>query len=90
MEEKEKFIVKEQMLMELEHQLIKDFVMIRKGKMTQQELAEKSEIVRQTINRIENSLTDPQLFTMIKLLVPLGFTLKIVPLEEEDIIWEDM
>lgn len=84
MDKKDLFVAKEELLMELEYQLIKDFVTLRKEKMTQQELAEKSRIVRQTINRVENCLTSPQLITMIKLLNPLGFTLKIVPLEEKE------
>lgn len=84
MEKKDLFIAKEQLLMELEYQLIKEFVTIRKKSITQQELAERSKIVRQTINRIENCLTSPQLSTMIKLLNPLGLTLKIVPIEEKE------
>lgn len=83
--EKEIFIEKEKLLLDLEYQLIKDFISIRKEQnITQQELAEKSQIIRQTVNRVENCLTSPQIRTMLKLLEPLGFTLKIVPIKERN------
>lgn len=85
----DELVAKEQLLMDLEYELIKNFIRIRKGNMTQEELAEETKVVRQTINRIEKGLTSPQLSTMLKLLIPLGFTLKIVPIKErEEITWE--
>lgn len=85
MEEKDLFVEKEKLIMDLEYELIKEFITIRKNKgVTQQELSEESRVIRQTINRIENCLTSPQIKTMIKILNPLGFTLKIVPIEIEE------
>ena len=34
------------------------------------------------MNRVERSLTSPKLQTILRLLEPLGYTLKIVPLDE--------
>lgn len=80
---KDLYIVREELLMELEYEVMKEFATIRKNRVTQEELAEVTNIVRQTINRIENSVTSPQISTMIRLLAPLGFTLKIEPLDWE-------
>ena len=46
--------------------------------MTQQEMADKSNVIRETIARIESQITSPQVRTMIKILQPLGYTIKIV------------
>ncbi len=81
--DKDLYIVREELLMELEYEVMKEFATIRKNRVTQEELAEVTNIVRQTINRIENSVTSPQISTMIRLLAPLGFTLKIEPLDWE-------
>ena len=83
MEKKEEFIEREKLLMDLEYNLIQEFIKIRKGQnVTQQELAESSFVIRQTITRIENCLTSPQIKTMISLLEPLGYTLKIEPIDK--------
>lgn len=84
MEDKQKFIDREKELIDLEYDLIEQFIKIRKGKhITQDELSKMSQVIRQTINRIENYITSPGVNTMIKLLEPLGYTLKIVPLENK-------
>ena len=49
---------------------------------TQKQLETASGVKQPIIARLENGLTDPQLTTILKLLRPLGKTLKIVPLEE--------
>ena len=79
------FIEKEKLLSELEYELVKDFIIIRKNqKLTQQEVANQSNVIRETIARIENSITSPQVNTLIKILEPLGYTIKIVPLERKE------
>ena len=84
MEDKNKYIDREKMLIDLEYELIEQFIRIRRGKhITQDELSNMSQVIRQTINRIENCITSPGINTMIKLLEPLGYTLKIVPLEDK-------
>lgn len=83
-EDKHFFEEKEKLLIDLEYQLIEDFIRVRKSqKFTQEKLAQSSKVIRQTINRIEKLTTSPGINTMIKLLEPLGYTLRIVPINED-------
>ena len=52
--------------------------------MTQAKLAQEANLLRETIARIENLMTSPKLNTLIKLLEPMGYTLKIVKLDKKD------
>ena len=49
---------------------------------SQRELGDLSGVKQPSIARVENMNTDPRLHTLIKLLLPLGKTLAIVPLEK--------
>ena len=49
--------------------------------LSQRELAEISGVKQPAIARIESMKSTPQLDTLLKVLVPLGYTLKIVPLK---------
>ena len=49
---------------------------------SQRELGDLSGVKQPSIARVENMNTDPRLHTLIKLLLPLGKTLAIVPLEQ--------
>ncbi len=49
---------------------------------TQQKLEEMSGVTQPLIARIENGKTEPRISTIIRLLEPLGKTLKVVPIEE--------
>ena len=70
--------------MELEKQIILATVEARKkANMTQQELSEKTGIVQPSIAKIENFARTPQYTTLMKLLYPLGYTLKVVPLKKK-------
>ena len=51
--------------------------------MTQRELSQKSGVIQPTIARIEKMKTSPQTSTLIKLLYPLGYTLKVVPIKRK-------
>lgn len=85
MDKVNEFIEKEKLLSELEYQLVKDFIRVRKNqKLTQQEVANRCNVIRETIARIESSITSPQVNTLIKILEPLGYTIKIVPLERKE------
>lgn len=76
---------KEKMYMDLEYELICEYIKIRKdSKMTQQELAESTNIIRTTVARIESGTNSPHLKTMLELLEPLGYTLKIVPIDKDN------
>ena len=75
---------KEQKLAELEYNLICDFLKLRKDhNLTQQEFADMSDTVRETIAKIETQVISPQINTLIKILEPLGYTLKIAKIDED-------
>ena len=64
--------------------IIDGFVDIRKKKkLSQAAVAERADLHQAAVGRIENKSTNPQLGTMIKLLNTMGYTLAIVPAEEE-------
>ena len=73
-----------EMTEELEWELIQDFVSKRKNHgLSQQKMAEQCGLVREQIAKIENYLVHPQINTLIKALKPIGYTIKIVPIEED-------
>ena len=67
----------------LEVALIGKMVEAREAKgLSQRELAEISGVKQPAIARMESLRSTPQLDTLLKVLVPLGYTLKIVPLSQ--------
>ncbi len=69
---------------ELEKQIIKATIEARKkAKLTQQELSELSGIIQPSIAKIENFVRTPQYTTLMRLLRPMGYTIKVVPLNEK-------
>ena len=84
-EQIEEFKNREQFLLDLEYQLITDFIQIRKENgLSQKELGKASETIRETIAKIENKIVSPQVDTLIKILYPLGYTIKIEKIEDEN------
>ena len=78
------FTPEEDAEMELEKQVILATIEARKNaKMSQRELSKKSNVIQPSISKIENMKRLPQTNTLIKLLFPLGYTLKVVPIEEQ-------
>lgn len=82
--EKELNITPEQ---ELEIQLQMDIIQAtiearKKNKLTQRELSKKSGVKQPVIARIEKCVNSPQTSTLIKLLYPMGYTLRVVPLDK--------
>ena len=66
----------------LEVALIGKMVEAREARgLSQRELAEISGVKQPAIARIESMKSTPQLDTLLKVLVPLGYTLKIGPLK---------
>jgi len=66
---------------ELEKDLIKAMIKARKkSNLTQRQLSEKSGIIQPSIAKIESLARSPQASTLIRLLYPMGYTLKVVPL----------
>lgn len=63
--------------------LIGELIQARKEKgISQKKLEELSGVKQPIIARMEKGLTNPQIDTILKILVPLGKTLAIVPLEK--------
>ena len=76
---------KEKLLLDLEYEFICDFIKLRKDNgLTQASLAEMAGVVREKIAKIENHLNSPQLNSLIKIFEPIGYTVKIVPINKED------
>ena len=76
--------VNEKIINDLEYEFVKKFINIRKkNKLTQQEMAEKSGVIRETIARIETQITSPQIKTLLRILQPLGYTVKIVAIPKK-------
>lgn len=64
--------------------LIGKMIEAREAKgMSQRELAELSGVKQPVIARIESMKTTPQIDTLLKVLAPLGYTLGIVPLQQQ-------
>lgn len=77
------FTVEELKEIELEKEIIKSIIEIRKkSNLTQSELSKKSGIIQPSIAKIENYSRVPQYTTLMKLLYPMGYTLKVVPIKE--------
>ena len=75
---------KEDKLKELEYDFVQDFIKLRKDNhLTQEAMANQSGVIRLTITRIENLITSPQINTLIKILEPVGYTVKIVPIDKK-------
>lgn len=76
---------KEKVLLDLEYEFICDFIKLRKEKgLTQKSLAELSGVIREKIAKIENHINSPQINSLIKILEPIGYTVKIVPIDKKD------
>lgn len=75
---------REERLEMLEKEFIDSFIKLRKSrKLTQQEMANDGHVIRETIARIENSITSPQINTLIKIVEPLGYTIKLTKIKEK-------
>ena len=73
----------EKKIMDMQYSIITDYIKLRKdAKMSQEQLAKETKVIRTTIARIENNINSPQLKTMLELLEPLGYTLEIVPIKK--------
>lgn len=67
----------------LEEEIIEATIAARKKcNFSQRELSEKSGVKQPAIARLERGVNSPQTSTLIKLLFSMGYTLKVVPLED--------
>ncbi len=78
-----KFTPNEEAEIQLEMDIIEATIAARKeNNLTQRELSAKSGIKQPVIARIEKFINSPQTNTLIKLLYPMGYTIKVVPLDK--------
>ena len=73
----------EEKIIELEKNLILSMVAIReKQGLSQAELADMCNIKQPAIARLEKMQHSPQVDSLLRVLIPLGYTLQIVPIEK--------
>lgn len=78
MKKVDKYIEEQKEISNMEYELITEFIRLRKeAKLSQQDIADQTRVIRTTIARIENGMNSPQIRTMLQILEPLGYTLKI-------------
>ncbi len=79
-------IKEEKQIVDLEYNLICDFIKLRNELgLTQKEMGEASNTIREIIAVIETRKKHPQINTLIKILEPFGYTLSITKIKEENI-----
>ncbi len=73
--------------MEIEKQIIRATIEARKNRnITQTELSEKIGIKQPVIARVEKGVHSPSVSTLVKILTPLGYTLKVVPIKNRKVV----
>lgn len=69
---------------EFEKELIRTMIQIREQQgLTQAKMAELCKMKQPMIARMEKAVHSPRLDSLLKVLVPLGYTLQIVPIKKE-------
>ena len=77
-------MINEKRIMDLEYNLICDFIKLRNELgISQQQMANEAGVVREMIAVIKNKKKHPQINTLIKILEPFGYTLSITKIKEE-------
>lgn len=72
---------------QLEVDIIQATIEVRKNKkLSQRDLSKLSGITQPMIARMEKRRVMPDTNTLIKMLYPMGYTIKVVPLEEVNIL----
>lgn len=78
-------LYEDKMIIDLEYKLICDFIKLRNELgLTQKQMAEASNTIREIIAVIETRKKHPQINTLIKILEPFGYTLSITKIEEKN------
>lgn len=78
------FTPEEKAEIQLEEDLIEATIEARKkSNLSQRELSKKTGIKQPAIARIESRSRSPQASTLIKLLYPMGYTIRVVPLKKD-------
>ncbi len=69
---------------QLEMDVIKAIIEARESqKLTQRDLSKKSGVKQPAIARIEKGINSAQIRTIIKLLYPMGYTLRVMPIDSK-------
>lgn len=77
-----KLTEEDEKVIEMEKNLIQTLIRIREEKgLTQAELANICDLKQPMIARMESSTHSPQIDSLLRILVPLGYTLQIVPIQ---------
>ena len=80
-----KFTPEEEAEIQLEEDIIEATIEARKkSNLSQRELSKKTGIKQPAIARIESRSRSPQASTLIKLLYPMGYTIRVVPLNNNE------
>lgn len=80
----QEYVKNEKFLLEQEYHIIGELVRIREvQRMSQKRLSEMVEMSQPSLARLESKRISPGIDTMLKLLAPLGYTLEVVPINEE-------
>ena len=75
---------REERLKKLEQEFVDSLIKLRKDRhLTQQTMADNGSVIRETVARIENSITSPQINTLLKIVEPLGYTIKLTKIKKE-------
>lgn len=81
---RKKSIEYENKIMEMENNLIEEYLHLRKdAHLSQQDIANQSNVIRTTIARIECKMHSPHVKTLLQMLEPLGYTLKIEKIKKK-------
>ena len=59
---------------------------IKNNKLSQEELSQKTGLKQSAIARLEKGIHSPSISTLVKILNPLGYTLKVVPVNNNKTI----
>lgn len=80
----EKFLIPEdETIAAMENELLNSIVKLREEKgLSQVQLARLCNMKQPVISRMENSIHSPQITSLLRVLIPLGYKLQIVSLDE--------
>ena len=82
---KKELLKQDKETMELEYELICDFIKLRHELgLTQQQMADEAGVIREVISILETRRKTPQITTLIKLLKPFGYTIGIKKINKEN------
>ena len=74
----------EEAVIRMEKELIETLIEIREEEgITQAELAEKCHVKQPVIARLENGAHSPQINCLLRILGPLGYTLRVMPIKRK-------